>query len=172
MFPAALGAAVLLVTRRAFPLTPLVYWLVLAHCIVLMVGGHYTYANVPLFDSIAEAMGHTRNNYDKLGHIMQGLVPALIARELLIRKRVVPSPRWRDFFIVCFCLAFSAFFEMLEWWAALVSETAGDDFLVSQGYGWDTQSDMALAGVGAIAALLVFRRLHDRQLDARSHAQG
>ena len=87
MFPAALGAAVLLVTRRAFPLTPLVYWLVLAHCIVLMVGGHYTYANVPLFDSIAEAMGHTRNNYDKLGHIMQGLVPALIARELLIRKR-------------------------------------------------------------------------------------
>ena len=162
--PAVIGFFVLAATHRSFPLTPLVYVLILIHCIVLMVGGHYTYAEVPLFDYLKPVFGFERNNFDKLGHFLQGFVPALIAREILIRKAVVPSPHWRDFFIVCFCLALSAFYELIEWAVAVISATAAESFLGTQGYVWDTQSDMAFALVGALAALLLLGRLHDRQL--------
>jgi len=162
--PAVIGFVVLAVTRRSFPLTPLLYVLILIHCIVLMVGGHYTYAEVPLFEWLKPLLGFERNNFDKLGHFLQGFVPALIAREILIRKSVVASSSWRNFFIVCFCLAFSAFYELIEWGVALISDTAAESFLGTQGYVWDTQSDMAFALLGAMAALLLMGKLHDRQI--------
>jgi putative membrane protein len=163
VFPALAGAVVLLATRRRFPLTPMAYSLILVHCIVLMVGGHYTYAEVPGF---TDWFGSSRNNYDKIGHFVQGFVPALLARELFIRKDVVPDVGWRNFLVFCFCLAFSAFYELIEW---AVAELSGEDavaFLGTQGYIWDTQSDMALAGIGAILALALLGKLHDRQLRA------
>jgi putative membrane protein len=166
VFPALAGVAVLWATRRRFPLTRLTYVLILIHCIILMVGGHYTYAEVPLFDWIRDEFGGTRNNYDKLGHFVQGFVPAIITREVVIRKNVFNSARWRDFFIVCFCLGFSAFYELIEWWVALLSEDAADSFLGTQGYIWDTQSDMALALLGAVLALVLLGRLHDRHMRA------
>ena len=165
--PALIGAAVLWATRDRFPLTPLVYALILFHSIVLMVGGHYTYAEVPLGDWFRELTDGTRNNYDKLGHFVQGFIPALITRELMIRLRVFNSAAWRDFFIVCFCLAFSAFYELIEWWVALLSEEAAESFLGTQGYAWDTHSDMGWALIGAVLALLLLARAHDRQLRER-----
>jgi putative membrane protein len=162
--PALIGAAVLVITRTSFPLTNLTYSLILLHCIILMVGGHYTYAEVPLFDWLGELFGWERNNYDKLGHFVQGFVPAIIAREIFIRKRVVKTVPWRNFMIICFCLAFSAFYELVEWWVALLSEEAAESFLGSQGYFWDAQSDMAWALIGAAAALVILGRIHDRQL--------
>jgi len=168
VFPAVIGGVVLWVTRDRFPLTPLLYVLILVHCIILMVGGHYTYADVPLGEWVREAFDGTRNDYDKLGHLAQGFVPAIIARELVIRKRVFNSVRWRDFFIVGFCLGFSAFYELIEWWVALLSEEAAEAFLGTQGYVWDTQSDMAWALLGAVSALLLLGKLHDRQLSALS----
>lgn len=164
VFPAVVGAAVLWFTRERFPLTPLLYALILVHCVILMVGGHYTYAEVPIGDWLRDAFDGTRNNYDKLGHLAQGFVPALIARELVIRKNVFNSARWRDFFIVSFCLGFSAFYELIEWWVALLSDEAADSFLGTQGYIWDTQSDMGIALLGAILALLLLSKLHDKQL--------
>jgi len=163
--PAVIGAVVLLATRRYFPLTPLLYVLILIHCIILMVGAHYTYAKVPLFDLFKDWFEWQRNNYDKLGHLAQGLVPAMIARELLLRLQVIPSAAWRNFFIICFCLAFSAFYELIEWWVALISGEDAEAFLGTQGYVWDTQSDMAWALGGAILALFTLNRLHDRQLN-------
>ena len=164
VFPAVLGAAVMWATRDTYPLTRLAYMLILIHCIILMIGGHYTYAEVPLFDWIRDEFGQERNNYDKLGHFVQGFIPAIVAREIVIRNKVFNSARWRDFFIVCFCLGFSAFYELIEWWVALLSEEAADSFLGTQGYIWDTQSDMAYALVGAVLALLLLGRVHDKQL--------
>ena len=164
--PAIIAAAVLWFTRERFPLTQLTYILILIHCIILMVGGHYTYAEVPLGDWIKDAFDQTRNNYDKLGHFAQGFVPAIVAREILIRKNVVNYPGWRDFLIVCVCLAISAFYELIEWWVALLSAEAADSFLGTQGYIWDTQSDMWLALLGAVSALVLLSRLHDKQLRA------
>ena len=162
--PAVIGAAILWFTRERFPLTPLVYGLILVHCLILIVGGHYTYAEVPLGEWFRELTDGTRNNYDKLGHFAQGFIPAIVAREVVIRLEVFNSVRWRDFFIICFCLAMSAFYELIEWWVALLSEEAADAFLGTQGYAWDTQSDMGWALFGALAALLLLSRLHDRQL--------
>ncbi|MFT5500256.1 MAG: putative membrane protein [Woeseiaceae bacterium] len=162
--PALIGAAVLWLTRVSFPLTRLTYILILIHCIILMVGGHYTYAEVPLFDWIRDEFGQSRNNYDKLGHFLQGFVPAIVAREIVIRKKVFNGATWRNFFIVCFCLGFSAFYELIEWWVALLSAEAADSFLGTQGYIWDTQSDMFYALSGAILALLLLAKTHDRQL--------
>lgn len=162
--PALGGALVLAATYRRFPLTPLSYWLVLIHCCILMVGGHYTYAEVPAFDWLGEALGWQRNNYDKLGHLAQGLIPAILAREILIRLRVVRGATWRDFLVVCFCLALSAFYELIEWWVALLAGGASEEFLGTQGYVWDTQSDMAWALLGALLALVALGRWHDRQL--------
>lgn len=166
VLPALVGAGILWYTRETFPLTRLVYVLVLVHCIILMVGGHYTYAEVPLFDWIGERLGHSRNNYDKLGHFAQGFIPAMVAREIVLRKNVFNSIPWRNFFIVCFCLGFSAFYELIEWWVALLSEEAAESFLGTQGYTWDTQSDMGWALLGALLALTFLGRLHDRQLRA------
>ena len=162
--PAVIGGVVLWFTRERFPLTSLVYVLILVHCIILMIGGHYTYAEVPLGEWVRELIDGSRNNYDKLGHFVQGFIPAMIARELMIRLEVFNSSRWRDFFIVCFCLAFSAFYELIEWWVALLSDEAADAFLGTQGYVWDTQSDMGWAFFGAVLALVLLSRLHDRQL--------
>ena len=165
--PAVIGGVVLWFTRERFPLTTLVYVLILIHCIILMIGGHYTYAEVPLGEWVRELVDGSRNNYDKLGHFVQGFIPAIITRELMIRLKVFNSSRWRDFFIVCFCLAFSAFYELIEWWVALLSEEAADAFLGTQGYVWDTQSDMGWAFFGAVLALVLLSRLHDRQLRER-----
>ena len=170
--PAVAGAIVLWGTRERFPLTPLVYMLILVHCIILMVGGHYTYAEVPAGDWLRELTGSSRNDYDKLGHFAQGFVPAIIARELVIRLAVFNAAHWRNFFIVSLALAISAFYELIEWWVALLSEEAADAFLGTQGYAWDTQSDMAWALAGAILALLVLGRLHDRQLQERDFLPG
>jgi len=163
--PALIGFLVLAATRSRFPLTPLAYWLVLLHCTILMVGAHYTYAEVPLFDWIRDELGQSRNDYDKIGHFAQGLVPAVLAREVLIRLGVVNGRAWLNFLVVCFCLAVSAFYELIEWWVALLSEQAADAFLGTQGYVWDTQSDLGLALLGAILALLTLSALHDRQLE-------
>lgn len=162
--PALIVLILLAATRRKFPLTSLAYALILAHAVILMVGGHYTYAEVPAGDWLRDLVGGTRNNYDKLGHLAQGFVPAVVAREILLRNRVVAGRGWLAFLVVCICLAISAFYELLEWWVAVLSAEAAESFLGTQGYQWDTQSDMFLALLGAVLALLTLSRLHDRQL--------
>jgi putative membrane protein len=162
--PALIALVALAWSYRRFPLTSLAYLLILIHCVILMIGGHYTYAEVPLFDWIRDTLGQTRNNYDKVGHLAQGFIPAIIARELLLRKQVVNGRSWLNIIIVCACLAISAFYELLEWWVAVLSSEAAEAFLGTQGYVWDTQSDMFLALLGSILALLLLSRLHDRQL--------
>ena len=164
VIPALIAVVLMWWTRHSFPLTPLLYVLILMHCIILMVGGHYTYAEVPLFDWISEALGWQRNNYDKLGHFAQGFIPAIVAREILIRHAVINKQGWLPFVIVSICLAFSAFYELIEWWVAALSDEAAEAFLGTQGYVWDTQSDMMVAMIGAITALITLRRWHDRQL--------
>lgn len=164
VLPAVIGFGLVIWCYFRYPLTPLVYQLILVHAVILMVGGHYTYAEVPAFDWFRDWFGWQRNNYDKLGHFAQGFVPAMIARELVIRFAVFARRGWPSFFIVCFCLALSAFYELIEWWVALLSEQAAESFLGTQGYVWDTQSDMAWALSGAIVALAVLGRMHDRQL--------
>ncbi|CAA6808415.1 MAG: Unknown protein [uncultured Sulfurovum sp.] len=164
VLPALIGLFILVWTAKRFPLTPFIYILILLHALVLMVGGHYTYAEVPLFDWFKEWFGFERNNYDKIGHFMQGFVPALITREILLRKNVISSLSWMNFFIICFVLAFSAFYELIEWFVAELSGEDAEAFLGTQGYVWDTQSDMALALLGGIVALVFFSRYHDRQL--------
>jgi len=162
--PAVIGLIVLAMSRRRFPLTPLSYALILGHCIILMVGGHYTYAEVPLFDWIRDGLGQERNNYDKVGHFVQGFVPAVIAREILLRNAIVVGKGWMAFLILCVCLAISAFYELLEWWVAIFSGEAAEAFLGTQGYAWDTQSDMMYALIGAVLALVLLSKTHDRQL--------
>jgi putative membrane protein len=164
VLPAAVGFALVVWCYFRYPLTSLVYFLILVHAVILMVGGHYTYAEVPLFDWFRDWFHWERNNYDKLGHLAQGFIPAIIAREVVIRFDVFSSRRWAAFFIICFCLAVSAFYELIEWWVALLSDEAAESFLGTQGYVWDTQSDMAWALSGAILALILLGRFHDRQL--------
>lgn len=164
--PAVIGLIILAATRRNFPLTTLAYVLILLHAIILIVGGHYTYAEVPLGDWVRDWTGGERNNYDKLGHFAQGFVPAIVAREILIRLEVIRLRQWLAVIVVAFCLAFSAFYELLEWWVALLSKEGADAFLGTQGYVWDTQSDMFLALLGAIIALVICSKTHDRQIDS------
>ncbi|PLX79710.1 MAG: DUF2238 domain-containing protein [Desulfuromonas sp.] len=164
VLPALVGGLLLALTIKKFPLTPLLYLLILGHCVILMVGGHYTYAEVPLFDRISEWFGWSRNNYDKLGHFAQGFVPAMVAREIVIRRNIINGAGWRDFLIVSLCLGISAFYELIEWWVAVLTGQSAEAFLGTQGYAWDTQSDMALALAGAILALVCLGRRHDRQL--------
>ena len=159
--PALIGLLILAVTYHKFPLSTLTYNLILLHCVILMIGGHYTYAEVPLFDTFAEWFGWERNHYDKLGHFIQGFVPACIARELLLRLHVVKNERWLIMFVLCFCLAFSALYELIEWWAALAVGEDAEAFLGTQGYIWDTQSDMFLALIGSIVFLVAFRKWQD-----------
>jgi len=163
--PALIGFVLMVFTYKKFPLTPLLYTLILTHMVILMVGGHYTYAEVPLFDTIKEMFDQTRNNYDKVGHLAQGFIPAILARELLIRKEVVSGSKiWLNYIILSIILAFSAFYELIEWWVALATGEDAEAFLGTQGYIWDTQSDMGWALMGGILALLLLSRLHDRQL--------
>ena len=164
VFPAIIGVAVLIFTRKSFPLTPLVYTFIFIHACILCVGGHYTYAEVPLFDWLKEAFHHSRNNYDKVGHFAQGFVPALIIRELLIRKEVVTKKGWLNFIVVCICMAISAAYELLEWFVSLFSGEAGDAFLGTQGYVWDTQSDMLYATIGATLALILLSSIQNKQI--------
>ena len=164
--PAVIGIVIVMATRKRFPLTPLAYGLIIVHGIILLIGGHYTYSEVPLFDAVKEMFGLERNNYDKLGHFMQGFNPAIVSREILIRNDVFRKPSWLNFMIICFCLALSASYELLEWWTALISEDGAEAFLGTQGYTWDTQSDMAFALGGAMLALISLSRVHDRQLAA------
>ena len=164
VLPALIGFVLVVATRRRFPLTCLAYTLILGHCVILMVGGHYTYAEVPLFDWIRDWCEMERNNYDKLGHLAQGFAPAIVAREILVRNAIVAGKSWLAFIIVCICLAISAFYELVEWWVAVFSEEAAEAFLGTQGYVWDTQADMMFAMIGAIAALVLLSRMHDRQM--------
>jgi|TARA_R110002050_G_scaffold284925_1_gene434312 putative membrane protein len=165
VFPAIIGFIILAYTYKSFKLTSLTYTLILIHCIILMVGGHYTYAEVPLFDTIKEVLNQSRNNYDKVGHFAQGFIPAIIAREILIRKNIITFPKWRNFFIICFCLAFSAFYELIEWFVAIFSGEDATAFLGTQGYIWDTQSDMGFALLGSILSLILLSKYHDKQLN-------
>lgn len=162
--PAVFGLIALALTYRVFPLTRLVYLLILIHCLILMFGGHYTYAQVPLFNWLSDAMGWHRNNYDKLGHFAQGFVPAMIIREIVIRRNLINGRGWINFFILATCLAISALYELIEWLAATFDERAAESFLGTQGYIWDTQSDMAFALAGAMIALLLLSKTHDRAL--------
>ena len=170
VIPALLGFVILLMTRQRFPLTGLVYILILIHAVILMVGGHFTYAEVPAGDWLRDLIGGDRNNYDKLGHFAQGFVPVMIAREIMVRIQVVAVRGWLTFLLLCVVLAISAFYELIEWWAALLSAEAADAFLGTQGYVWDTQSDMLWALCGAILGLLALSRWHDRQIAAITRA--
>lgn len=171
VLPALIGFAVLAFTYRRFPLTPLAYWLVLAHCVILMVGGHYTYSEVPLFDTLREWFSWQRNNYDKVGHLAQGFIPAILAREILLRLEVVRGRAWLNFLVISICLAVSASYELVEWGVALASGDEAVAFLATQGDPWDTQSDIGYALLGAVLALVFLAKWHDRQL-ARLHAAG
>ena len=161
VIPAIIGLVLMASSYKHFKLTPILYGFILAHCIVLMVGGHYTYAEVPWFDNL---FGSERNNYDKVGHFFQGFVPALLAREILLRKNVVNGKGWLNVFVVSICLAFSAFYELIEWWVAVLSGENAEAFLGTQGYVWDTQSDMGIALLGAICSILLLTKVHDKQL--------
>jgi len=164
VFPVVLALPILLATRRRFPLTTLVYVLIAIHAVVLMIGGRYTYAEVPLFNSIRDAFQLSRNHYDRVGHFVQGFVPAMIAREVLLRKTPLRRGGWLFFLVLCVVLAISATYELVEWAAAIANGSKADAFLGTQGDPWDTQKDMALAAIGGIAAQLLLSRLHDRQL--------
>ncbi len=162
--PIMVGLPVLIWTRRRFPLTPLLYRLLFLHALILALGGHYTYAEVPLGFWVQDLFGLARNHYDRLGHLAQGFVPAILVRELLVRTSPLAGNRWLPVLTVSVCLAFSAFYELIEWWGALILGAEADAFLGTQGDPWDTQWDMCLALIGAVAALATLSRLHDRQL--------
>ncbi len=163
--PALIGFILIVLTYKKFPLTSLLYTLILIHMIILMVGGHYTYAEVPLFDWIKDVLHQSRNNYDKVGHFAQGFIPAILAREILIRKEILSGSKlWLNYIVVSIVLAFSAFYELVEWWVALATGEDAEAFLGTQGYMWDTQSDMMFALIGAVVALLLLSRFHDKQL--------
>ncbi len=161
---ALIAVPVLVLTYRRFPLTPLAYRLILVHAIILMIGGHWTYAEVPAGDWVRDTLGLDRNPYDRLGHLAQGFVPAVVAREVLLRKLPLRPGAWLFTLVTCVVLAISACWEFFEWWSALIGGAAADDFLGTQGDVWDTQWDMFLALCGAVLSQLLLSRLHDRQL--------
>ena len=163
--PVVIAIPLLWFTRGGFPLTRLAYYLIAIHAVILLVGAHYTYAHVPLGFWMQDWVGFERNHYDRIGHIAQGFVPALLAREIFIRHQLVRLPSWRNFLVVCFCLAFSAFYELIEWWSAVIGGDGSVEFLGTQGDVWDAQWDMMMALLGAIGCLLLLGRWHDRQLD-------
>lgn len=164
VFPAWIAFLVLALTRKRFPLSQLAYWLILVHACILFVGGKYTYAEVPLFDWIRDALHQGRNNYDKVGHFAQGFIPAIIVRELMIRKRAVNGPAWLFFLTSSVCLAISALYELLEWAVAVASGEGADAFLGTQGFVWDTQTDMLMALIGSLCAQILLGRIHSAQL--------
>ncbi|MFZ3088499.1 MAG: DUF2238 domain-containing protein [Methylotenera sp.] len=164
VFPVLIGLPILMLTYAKFPLTNLVYGLVLLHAIILLVGGHYTYAEMPLFNWLRDYYGWDRNYYDRLGHVAQGFIPAIITREILLRRSPLLPGKWLFFIVVCICLAMSAFYEFIEWWVALASGSDAVAFLATQGDVWDTQWDMFLAFLGAISAQLLLAKVHHRQM--------
>ena len=164
IFPILIAAPILIATYRRFPLTSLVYTLLAVHAIILMVGGHYTYALVPLGFWLQDLLGLARNDYDRLGHFAQGFIPALLVREMLLRTSPLRPGRWLFVLVTAVCLAFSACYEFIEWWTALLGGASATDFLGTQGDVWDTQADMFSALIGAIAAQLVLAGVHDRAL--------
>lgn len=164
VMPVLVAAPVLVATAGRFPFTPLAYRLIFLHALVLIVGGHYTYARVPIGHWVQDLFALERNHYDRLGHFMQGFVPAIIAREIFLRFSVVRRGPWLLFNVVCVCLAISSVYEMVEWWTAIAAGEAATAFLGTQGDPWDTQWDMFLAGLGAVTALLTLSRIHDAAL--------
>lgn len=162
--PVLIALPLLLATRRAFPFTPLAYTLMALHASILVVGGHYTYAEMPLFDWLRDAFDLSRNHYDRLGHVAQGFVPAIVAREILLRRSPLRPGKWLFFLVTSVCLAISAIYEMIEWWVAIGSGDEAVAFLATQGDVWDTQWDMFLALLGALSSQLLLRRRHDQQL--------
>jgi putative membrane protein len=164
VFPIFLAVPLLVVTAQRFPLTPLAYRLIFVHALILMLGGHYTYAHVPLGFWLQDLFDFARNPYDRIGHFAQGFIPAMIAREILLRRSPLRPGKWLFFIVSCICLAISAVYEFIEWWAALILGQGAQEFLGTQGDPWDTQWDMFLALVGAVTAQLLLSRVHDRQL--------
>lgn len=164
IFPILIGAPILVATSRRFPLTPLLYTLLAVHALILMVGGHYTYARVPLGFWAQDLFGFARNHYDRLGHFAQGFIPAILVREILVRTSPLRPGRWLFVLVTAVCLAFSAFYELIEWWTALAGGNSAEAFLGTQGDVWDTQWDMFFALIGAIIAQLVLTNVHDRAL--------
>ena len=164
VFPVLIAAPVLILTYRRFRFTPLAYTLIAVHACILMLGGKYTYAEVPLGFWMERTFGFARNHYDRIGHFAQGFVPAIVAREILSRQSPLRGSHWLPFLVVCFCLALSACYEFIEWWTALATGTAADAFLGTQGDPWDTQWDMFFAFIGAIVALVMLSGVHDREL--------
>jgi putative membrane protein len=164
VFPVLIAAPVLILTYRRFRFTPIAYTLIAVHACILMLGGKYTYAEVPLGFWMERTFGFARNHYDRIGHFAQGFVPAIVAREILSRQSPLRGSRWLPFLVVCFCLALSACYEFIEWWTALATGTAADAFLGTQGDPWDTQWDMFFAFIGAIVALVMLSGVHDREL--------
>jgi len=164
VLPGVIGLAVLTLTFKKFRFTDITYILILVHCYILFIGGHYTYAEVPMFDWIKDMFHQSRNNYDKVGHFAQGFVPALITREIFIRNNVVKKGFWLSFITVCVCVAISAFYEFLEWFVAVASGGSAESFLGTQGYVWDTQSDMLYATIGAVCMLVFLSKFHDKQI--------
>ena len=162
--PVLMGAPILIASYRRFPLTPLLYRLLLLHALILILGGHYTYERVPLGFWLQDLLDLSRNHYDRLGHVAQGFIPAILAREILLRLSPLQRGKWLFFLVVCVCLAFSAFYELLEWRTAAIMGEEADSFLATQGDIWDSQWDMFLALLGAIASQLLLSRLHDREL--------
>ncbi len=162
--PIFAGVAILVYSYRRFPLSHLLYAFLLLHAVVLAVGGHYTYANVPAGFWVQEWLELSRHPYDRLGHLAQGFVPALLAREILIRRSPLENSKWLPFLVVCVCLSFSALYELIEWWAALILDQSADQFLGTQGDVWDTQWDMFMALIGAITALTTLGKAHDRSI--------
>jgi len=168
VFPIVIAVPVLIATHKRFPLTPLAYQLIFVHALILMLGGHYTYARVPLGFWVQDLFGFARNHYDRLGHFAQGFIPAIIAREILIRTSPLTRGKWLFVIVTAICLAISACYEFIEWWSALLGGEAATDFLGTQGDVWDTQWDMFLAFIGAMTAQLTLGRVHDRQLQEAS----
>ena len=162
--PVLVGVPILIFTYRRFPLSHLVYALLFLHSVILVVGGHYTYAEVPLGFWAQDFFDLSRNPYDRLGHFAQGFVPALLAREILKRCSPLGDSRWLPFVVVCICLAFSALYELLEWWSAIALGQSANQFLGTQGDVWDTQWDMFLALIGAILSLIMLGKAHDKSL--------
>jgi putative membrane protein len=165
--PALIGFLALAITQKRFRLTPILYWVILAHCAVLFVGGRYTYAEVPLPNLFGDLFGQGRNNFDKIGHFIQGVTPAMLAREVYLRTSPLKPGKWLGFITVCTALAFSAFYELIEWFIGAFYGSESDAFLGVQGYVWDTQSDMLMALIGAMCAMLLLSGFQDRAMRNR-----
>jgi putative membrane protein len=169
--PGIVGLIVLFITYKRFRFTDFIYTMILIHCCILFVGGHYTYAEVPLFHWVKEWAHGVRNNYDKVGHFAQGFIPALIVREMLLRLKIVSSRAWTGYLVISIALAISALYELIEWWTALLTGESAEAFLGTQGYIWDTQSDMFWAFAGSLAAVVLFSKYHDRRIKETEEKQ-